>query len=311
MNESQQTLPRAASDDEIDLRELFRVLWVGKWLIGSISFTATVIAVIFALMLPNIYRAEALLAPNNQKAAGGLSALAAQYSGLASLAGIDVSNGSLDRTTFGIEVLKSRKFISGFIERHDLLVPLMAARGWDSQTGEPEIDPDDYDSASGTWVRDVRPPKQVEPSLQEAYKAFLEKLSVTRDIKSGLVRVSIEHYSPITAKQWVDWLIADLNVSIMREDVLEAEQAIAYLEKQIQSTPLADLRGVFSRLIEEQTKTILLAEVTEEYLFKTVDPAIVPEEKMKPNRRLIILMSLIIGGFLGGALIVVLNAVRS
>ena len=77
MNESQQTLPPAPYDDEIDFRELFRVLWAGKWLIGGITFAASVIAVIVALMLPNIYRAEALLAPNNQDGAGGLSALAA------------------------------------------------------------------------------------------------------------------------------------------------------------------------------------------------------------------------------------------
>ena len=72
--------PRTSTpyDDEIDLLELFHVLWSGKWLIGGITFAATVIAVIIAFMLPNIYRAEALLAPNQDEGAGGLAALAAQ-----------------------------------------------------------------------------------------------------------------------------------------------------------------------------------------------------------------------------------------
>ena len=137
MNESHQNQSPVTNDDDIDLRELFRILWAGKWLICGITFVAAVIAVVVALMLPNIYRAEALLAPNDQEGAGGLSALAAQYGGLASLAGINLSSGSADKTALGLEVLKSRKFISEFIEHHDILVPLMAAKGWDAETGNP------------------------------------------------------------------------------------------------------------------------------------------------------------------------------
>lgn len=240
MSESQQTLPAVPYDDEIDLRELFRVLWAGKWLIGAITFAVTVIAIVVALMLPNIYRAEALLAPNDQDAAGGLSALAAQYGGVASLAGINLGGGSTDKTALGLEILKSRKFISEFIERHKLLVPLVAARGWNFETGELRIDPDDYDEAAGKWVRDVSPPKKVIPSLQEAYEEFMDILSISEDKKTGFVTVSIEHYSPTIAKQWVDWLIKDLNTSIMAHDVTEAEQAIDYLNNQVESTPLPD-----------------------------------------------------------------------
>ena len=62
-------------DDEFDLRALFRILWAGRWPIGGITIAAAVIAVIVARILPNIYRAEALLAPNQDGGAGGLSAL--------------------------------------------------------------------------------------------------------------------------------------------------------------------------------------------------------------------------------------------
>ena len=40
MNELQQTQVQTPYDDEIDLREFFRVLWAGKWLIGGITFAA-------------------------------------------------------------------------------------------------------------------------------------------------------------------------------------------------------------------------------------------------------------------------------
>jgi uncharacterized protein involved in exopolysaccharide biosynthesis len=288
-----------ANGDEIDLRELFRVLWEGKWLIGSIAFAATAIAVIISLMLPNIYRAEALLAPNEQEAVGGLSALAAQYGGLASLAGININSGSTNKTEFGLEVLKSRKFISEFIERRGLLVPLMAAKGWDAETGDLRIDSDDYDMVSGKWVRDVSPPRKTIPSSQEAHEEFVDILSVSQDKNTGFVTIAIEHYSPIVAKQWVDWLVDDLNSSIMRHDVARAEQAIEYLNKQIDNTSVANLQNVFFSLIEEQTKTVMLAKVSDEYLLNTVDPAVRPEEKAKPKRALIVVLGAFFGFLIG------------
>ena len=48
-------------DDEIDLKELFMVLWSGKWLITAVTGIAAVTSVVIALMLPNIYTANALL----------------------------------------------------------------------------------------------------------------------------------------------------------------------------------------------------------------------------------------------------------
>jgi len=298
MNESKQENSPALYDDEIDLRELFRVLWAGKWLIGGISFAAAIIAVAVALSLPNIYRAEALLAPNNSQGTGGLSALAAQYGGLASLAGINLNSGSADKTAFGLEVLKSRKFISGFIERHDILVPLMAVEDWDAESGELKIDPKVYDLATDRWTRDVRPPRKTVPSLQEAHEAFMEILSVSQDKKSGFVNIAVEHYSPTVAKQWVDWLVADINSSIMQQDVAEAEQAIAYLNEQIGSTSLADLQNVFFKLIEEQTKIVMLAKVSPEYTLRTLDPAVIPEIKFRPSRALICVLGTLLGGML-------------
>ena len=305
MTDAEQDREVTRYDDEIDVRELFRVLWAGKWLISGITFVAAVASLFVALMLPNIYRAEALLAPNQSEGAGGLGALAAQYGGLASLAGIDLAAGKTDKTALGLEVLRSRKFISEFVGRHDLLVPLIAAKGWDAVTGELEIDPQAYDVAGKKWVRKVGPPKKVIPSDQEAFEIFSGIFSVNHDKKSGFVTVAVEHFSPTVAKQWVDWLVEDLNSEIMGQDVAEAEQAIEYLNKQIASTSLAELQNVFFRLIEEQTKTVMLAKISSEYLLKTLDPAVAPEKKDKPKRALIAVLGTLLGGFLGIVIVLV------
>jgi len=294
--------------DEIDLREFLRVLWAAKWVIGITTMTAAVISVIVALMLPNIYRAEALLAPNEQEGASGLSALAAQYGGLASFAGIDLTGGSADKTTLGIETLKSRKFVSAFVERRDILVPLIASEGWDAKTSDLKIDADSYDTVRKKWVRDVRPPRQAIPTSQEAYKEFMDIMSVNRDDLSGLITVAVEHYSPEVAKEWVDWLVEDINDAVMKQDVAEAEQAIEFLHQQIENTSLAGLKSVFFRLIEEQTKTVMLARASSEYLFRTLDPAVVPELKARPRRSIGIMVATLLTGFFSTLLVLIRHA---
>lgn len=292
-------------DDEIDIGDLFRTLWSGKWFVLATTAVCGIVAITIALMTPNQYRAEALLAPNQDEASGGLSAMAAQYSGLASLAGIEIANRPADKSALTIEVLQSRKFISDFVERHDILVPLMAAKGWNAETRELRIDPETYDEASSTWVRETNSPRQSKPSMQEAFVEFESRLTISEDARTGFVVLAIEHYSPDVAKQWVDWLVEDVNSTMMEADVAQAEQAIGYLNEQIASTSVADLQNVFYRLIEDQTKTIMLAKVSPEYIFMTVDPALAPEIKSRPNRALIAILGLVLGLTAGVVIVLV------
>ena len=64
-------------DDEIDLRELFGVLWSGKIKIIAITAIFAVGSVFYALSVPNQYKATALLAPA-QSDGGGLSSALGQ-----------------------------------------------------------------------------------------------------------------------------------------------------------------------------------------------------------------------------------------
>ncbi|WP_413729666.1 MULTISPECIES: Wzz/FepE/Etk N-terminal domain-containing protein [unclassified Shewanella] len=290
----------ALRDDEIDLRELFSVIWQGKKLIAGITLVFAVVSVVIALMLPNIYKSEALLAPaSEEQGAGGLAGLASQFGGLASMAGINLGGkGGTDKTQLAIEVLKSRQFIGNFIEKHQILPELMAVDKWDMADNSLSFDPDIYEQDSKNWVREVKPPFQPKPSLLEAHQEFLEIFSVNKDKETGLIKISIEHKSPFIAKQWIDWLIADINKTMKERDVDEAIRSTTFLEKQIELTNIADIRTILYKLVEEQTKTIMFAEVRDEYVFKTVDPAFIPEEKAKPKRAVIIILCTLLGGLL-------------
>lgn len=81
-----------------------------------------------------LYKASAILAPASAEGSGGLSALAGQFGGLASMAGINLGGSGGDKTALALEILKSRSFIENYIAKHELLVPLMAAEKWDMAT---------------------------------------------------------------------------------------------------------------------------------------------------------------------------------
>ena len=298
-------------DDEIDLKELFTVLWSGKWLISAITSVAAAASVAIALMLPNIYTANTLLAPAEQSG-GGMSALMQQYGGLASLAGVSLPGGEDgSRAQLGIQLMKSLAFIGDFVERRDILPELMAVESWDAGSGQIVFDLESYDAASETWVREVEAPKLPTPSAQEAHKAFSGILGVSQDKQTGYVTVSIEHQSPNVAAQWVNWLVEDVNTAVKSQDVAEAEKSIEYLREQVTNTSLADLQAVFFDLIQSQTETVMPAEVRQEYVFKTIDPAVAPEEKSKPSRALICVLGTLLGGMLSVVIVLIRHYARS
>lgn len=301
--------PTHSSGDEIDLRELWDVIWRGKWIVIATTLVFAVVAVLYALSLPNIYKSEALLAPADENSGGGLAGLAGQFGGLASLAGVNLGGGGSDKTALSIEVLKSRRFIGKFIDTRELLVPLMAATGWDGESLI--LDPDIYEEKQGIWARSVKPPRQAKPSAQEAYRGFMEIVNVSQDKTSNFVSISLEFYSPSLAKKWVDWLVADINKEIKERDVAEAKKSIRYLTGQLEKTPIADMQAIFYELIEEQSKTVMFAEVRDEYVFKTIDEAISPELKAKPKRSLICILGVMLGGMLGTLFVLVRHFIRS
>jgi hypothetical protein len=285
-------------EDEIDLREIIKVLWQRKLWIISTTFIAAVISVSVALWLPNIYRAEALLAAD-EGGGGGLSRLTAQYGGLASLAGIPLPAGESSEKAIGLAKLQSRKFMADFMERHNIIPELMAASAYNVNTGELSYDLTIFDPETRIWTRGVEPPLQNKPSSQEAFLNMTGILGVTEDNETGFVTVSIEHLSPLIAYEWVTWLVDDLNREMMLEATAEAQQSIDYLTDQLEKTQVVSLQQVFYALIKEQTQTLMLANSRAEYLFKTIDPAIAPEIKSRPSRALICVLGTLLGGMLG------------
>jgi LPS O-antigen subunit length determinant protein (WzzB/FepE family) len=297
MNSSSATGPSHSHDDEIDLRELFGVLWRGKVQILLVTALLAVLSILYALYLPNVYRSEALLAPAQEQdsLAGAMQGL----SGLAGLAGISLPEGSTSQSDQALEVLSSRIFFAEKIYPSIYLPDLMADPRWDPETNTLSYDDDLYDTGQGQWVREVDFPFQVTPTVQEAHDFFIENtLNVSSDNTTNFVTLSVDHVSPYIARDWAELMIFQINEQFRARDLEIALSSIAYLNNQIAITSVVEVRQALSELLQNQIQTSMLTNANPDYVFSVIDPPIPPELKDSPSRALIVILATLLGGIL-------------
>lgn len=286
--------PILSRSDEIDLRELFAIIWQGKWWIIGVTFLFALAGVVYAKSLPNMYKSEGVYAPA-QKQSG--SSLGGQLGGLASLAGVSLGSAESNDIDQAMVLLESWPFIESVIENFELKPVLLALRGWDSEGGSLVWDGSLYDPVSKTWSLDFTNGAET-PSSYKAYRAFKEILHTSHDVKTGMVQISVESYSPDVSLLLVNVLVKELNAHFKKRDMVESRRNIEYLNDKISQTSIAEMQSVFYGMVEAQMKTLMLAEVEEEYLLKEVVSPRAAEVKSKPNRPLITVAFAMLGGVL-------------
>lgn len=303
MNSSFSTEPSHSYDNEIDLRELFRVVWRGKVLIFLVTSLFAVLSIRYALSLPNIYRSEALLAPAQEQDSltGSMQAL----SGLVGLAGISLPEGLASQSDQALEVLSSRSFFTEKIYPSIYLPNLMADPSWDPDTNTLNYDDDLYDAERGQWVREVGFPYQVVPSAQESHDFFVANvLNVSRSNNTGFITLSVDHVSPYIARDWVELMILEINEQFRARELEIALSSIAYLNNQIANTSVIEVRQALSQLLQSQIQTSMLTDANPDYVFSVIDPPIPPELKDSPSRSIIVILLTLLGGMLSVVLVI-------
>lgn len=289
-----------ARDNEIDLLEVWNILWQGKYWIISAALLFAAISILYVLSLPNRYKAEVVLA-SAQEQSGGIGGLASQYSGLAAIAGINLDGGQSSDIDQAIALATSWPFLDSFVKKYDLKPMVMAVERWDKEDDTVLYDHDIYDPDSKRWK------ETSEPTSYKVFEELSDMVVLDHDVKTGLIRLSVEHFVPRVAYEWAGLLVVELNQHFQVRDIEEANQNISYLRTKINETSIAEMQSVFYRMIETQMKTLMLAEVSNEYLLKSVVPVKLPEQKSKPSRALFCLLGTVLGLLFGMVIVVWLH----
>lgn len=284
---------------DVQLGVLISEFWKRKLIIVIMGVGFGILGIFYALAQPDLYKSEATIAaaPNNTNS--NLGGMSGQLGGLASLAGLSLGvNAGVDQTQLALEVLRSQRFMTNFVEKYNYKPMLLAVEEWQPKTNQLVYNSEVYDSQTNTWTRVVDFPLNPEPSGQEVYELLEDLLTIEAGDSPGFFKVSFMHQSPQFAQEFVENIIAELNLYMRNLDQQEAIRSIEFLNEKMVEVSVSEIRSVMYELIEEQTKKLMLTEVRPEYAFQVVDPAVVSERRAAPARTL----TVIFFGFLGGVL---------
>jgi uncharacterized protein involved in exopolysaccharide biosynthesis len=274
---------------QIDLRELWNLLWRGKVLITSVTLFFAIASVSYSLLVTEWYRAEALLiqAPGDETSK---SPLFGNLGGVAALAGVSVGPGDYIEA---LATLRSRAFAREFIESFDLL-PIFFAEEWDAENKEwISDDPEDW------------------PDVRNGIKYFHDNvLRVREDQNTGLVSVTVDWTNRGLAASWAGALVNRLNERLRERSLRDAATNVAYLQEELAKTNVVTLQQSISRLLEGELQKLMLARGNEEYAFRIIDAPTPPKDRFRPKRALICVLGTMLGGILGIFVVFLLRAVR-
>ena len=282
--------------DDIDLRDYIHLLWQKKFLLIVITSIFFLSSVVFALLLPNIYRSVAYLAPI--EGASQVSGLMSEYSGMAALAGISIPN-EKTKDKEAIERIKSFDFFSNHFLPFIMLEDLLAVKDWDLLTNKLSYKDSKFNPETRKWVRKVKPPRTVIPSAQEAYKKYKKIMSISVDKKSDYVTLSIDHQSPYIAQQWVEIILNQIDRLMRDHEKSDATRSVEYLNAIAPTVNYDAIKKALSMLQQEQMKRLMMVESNSNYIFTVLDAPIASEERASPKRTIIVLIGSIIGFIFG------------
>jgi len=258
--------------DEIRIKELVELLLRNRWRVITFVMTITVIVGVISFLLTRQYDAEVTISPvstnASDRALGGSSGLGA-LGGLAALAGM--SFGSDSKKAESLATLQSQALTGRYIQENNLM---------------PILYKEDWDAARGEWT--VTDPEKI-PTLWKAVQRFKKIRTISTDSKTGLVTLTIRWENAALATKWANGLVKMTNDYEREKAMTESDRNIAYLEKQAASTDVVGIKGAIYNLLQSEISKSMIAKGTDEYAFKVIDPAVIPEKAAFPQKKIIVL----------------------
>jgi len=261
-------------------------MWKERWLILAFVLGFGMLATAYAFLATEWYKAEVVLAPVGVKSAS-TQGLTSQLGGLGILAGIVGGLGGA-HTSEPIGVLKSRDFARQFIEEQGLLHVLLA---------------DKWDARLGRW-KESDPRRQ--PDIRDAIEYFDKHVLLeNEDKKTGLFTVGVEWKNAALAASWANTIVDRLNEQMRSRALAEGEANVAYLQKELASSDVVEVKQAISRLLETELQKVMVARGDRQFAFRVVDHADVPKWRSSPNRRVVVAVGILAGGLAGLAAVFV------
>lgn len=283
------------TEEEIDLLEILKKIWDAKINVLLVGLVFCLVFFSYSLTLENKYESQAILKikQNDNNSTNQSSDI---FNQIRSFSIGPTAQSSVPKVIEGIEIIKSRDFLTDFIQKYEYLPLLYAFETWDEAKKQPVLMRNRYDSEKktfiGAWENKV--------SLQKAHQLILDKhLEVINDRDTGFVKLTIKHRSSHIAKDFAEKVISELNSRTKERDIMEAKIKIDFLQEELMNANIESIQNILSALIQNEYSKIAIASASPEYFFAIIDSPIAPEDPSSPNRGLISFLGLLLGLAIG------------
>lgn len=302
-------------EDEIDLYELWLVIWKYRKVIAIFVFFCVLSTALVSIFLPNIYRAEAVIVPITREKEGSASLSAILGAQFGALPGITLP-GSASAAEI-MALLKSNILREKMISQYNLL-PVLFSDQWDEKTNTWKrkrgfsLNPLPYISR----LINPPPPALVKrdpdvPDIWDGLRALEKIINIKQSPKEGTITVSVEFKDPEMAARIVEYLLTTLTEHMSSEAKRVATMNKKYLEEQLATTADPLIKQKTYALIAQQIEATMMAEVKENFAFKVVDPPRIPDRKEKPKRLLMVTVAFVSSLFIGIFIAFFLNYIEN
>ena len=296
-------------DDEIDLRELFAALWDGKLLIFIVTCAVFLCSSAYLHRAERSYTVSVTLRPTeDQSSAGGnLGGLG----GLASLAGVQLpSGGGTEFITFQA-MLKSQEVASRLFADENLVQRLFAGEWNEGRKSFLRPAP----STLGNVKRLLEPlltgegqGAYVAPNAARLAEKITGAMSVSEDKTSGMLKLSMESAKPKLASDLLLALIRETDGFLKERFVISGSEALQFYQQKIAKARSREHREALAKLIAIEERKLMLA--TRDGPF-VVEIMMGPDQSLRPTSpksSLILALGLVLGLFLGAAVVLLRKA---
>ncbi len=265
------------NNDEIDLREIALVVWKRKFWIMGFVFIVCAVTVFVVLRMDNIYESRAVLRPS-QNNASQMSSAISNLGGLASLAGINISNsGNVSPYNAMNAIAHDSDFIYSFVIKNKFESKII----------------DDFERISSD-------DKYKENPKFFIVRSFEDNFSFSEDSKTGLMTLSFQNKDREFAKKAVDMLLKETSLMYQTIDMKNIDERINKYKHEIDKTSDIALKNKIAEVVAGLIQSKVLSQAQEFYGFDVlVKPSVSDElDKIKPRRSLIVILSVFISCFM-------------
>jgi len=270
------------ANDEITLSQVLGAVSKRRRVVLAVIVAFALFSVVLSYVVTPTYRAATLLAPSVNEGEGMLTQASMRYLDLAGLGG---AGAAAQKRQELLAVLRSREFTYRFLREEGALS---------------ELYPELWDDDAGGWLESAGSDT---PTMWRAFQYFDGSVRhIFLNEETGLITLSVEWSDPETAAEWANALVERANRHLRDRAVEEADQSLEYLSRELQRTSAGEVRDALYSLVEMEMQHKMLANVREEYGLDVLDPAVPPEERARPNRRLFAVVGLVLGTLAGTAL---------